>query len=37
MFCDAKYIGNTQQTPKKIIDGNFSDVQHLLENGQKSY
>ena len=25
-----------QQTPKNIIDGQFSDVQHLLKNGQKS-
>ena len=36
MLCDAIYIGNTQQTPNNIIDGHFSDVQHLLNNGQKS-
>ena len=35
--CDAIYIGNTQQTFEKIMDGHFSDLQHLLKNGQKSY
>ena len=30
------YIGNTQQTFKKRIDGHFSDLQRLLKNGQKS-
>ena len=33
--CDAIYIGNTQQTFKKIMDGHFSDLQRLLKNGQK--
>ena len=32
--CNAIYIGNTQQTFKKIMDGRFSDLQHLLTNGQ---
>ena len=35
-ICDAIYIGNTQQTFKKIMDGHFSDLQCLLKNGQKS-
>ena len=35
-MCDAIYIGNTQQTLKKIMDGHFSDLQLLIENGQKS-
>ena len=35
-ICDAIYIGNTQKTFKKILDGNFSDVQHILKNRQKS-
>ena len=35
-MCDAIYIGNTQQIFKKIMDGNFSDLQRLLKNGQKS-
>ena len=35
-MCDAIYIGNTQQTFKKIMDGHFSDLQRLLKNGQKS-
>ena len=34
--CDAIYIGNTQQTFKKRLDGHFSDFQRLLKNGQKS-
>ena len=34
--CDAIYIGNTQQTFKKRMDGNFSNLQRLLKNGQKS-
>ena len=34
-MCDAIYIGNTQKTCKKIIDGYFSDLQRLLKNGQK--
>ena len=35
-MCDAIYIGNTQQTFKKRIDGHFSDLLGLLKNGQKS-
>ena len=35
-MCDAIYIGNTQQTFKKITDGHFSNLQRLLKNGQKS-
>ena len=35
-MCDAIYIGNTQQTFKKRMDGNFSDIQRLLKNRQKS-
>ena len=35
-MCDAIYIGNTQKTFKKIMDGHFSDLQRLLKNGQKS-
>ena len=35
-MCDAIYIGNTQQSFKKIMDGHFSDLQRLLKNGQKS-
>ena len=34
-MCDAIYIGNTQQTSKKILDGHFSDLQRLFKNGQK--
>ena len=34
--CDAIYIGKTQQTFKKRMDGHFSDLQRLLKNGQKS-
>ena len=34
--CDASYIGNTQLTFKKRMDGHFSDLQCLLKNGQKS-
>ena len=30
------YIGNTQNTLKKIMDGHFSNLQRLLKNGQKS-
>ena len=33
-MCDAIYIGNTQQTFKKIIDGHFSDLLRLLKNGK---
>ena len=35
-MCDDIYIGNTQQTFKKRMDGRFSDLQRLLKNGQKS-
>ena len=35
-MCDAIYIGNTQQTSKKIMDGHFSDILRLLKNVQKS-
>ena len=34
--CDAIYIGNTQHTFKKRMDGHFSDLQLLLKNGLKS-
>ena len=35
-LCDAIYIGNTQQTFKKRMDGHFSNIQRLHKNGQKS-
>ena len=35
-MCDAIYIGNTQQTFKKITGGHFSDLLRLLKNGKKS-
>ena len=35
-MCEAIYIGNTQQTLKKILDMHFSDLLSLLKNGQKS-
>ena len=35
-MCDGIYIDNTQQTFKKIIDGQYSDLVRLLKNGQKS-
>ena len=35
-MCDAFYIGNTQQTFKKIMVGHFSNILRLLKNGQKS-
>ena len=35
-MCDAIYIGKTQQTFKKRMDGHFSDLLRLLKNGQKS-
>ena len=35
-MCEAIYIGNTQQTFKKRMDGHFSDLLRLLKNGQKS-
>ena len=34
-MCDAIYMGNTQHTFKKIMDGHFSDLQRLLKNGKK--
>ena len=33
--CDAIYIGNTQQTFKKRMDGHFSDLQRLLKKRTK--
>ena len=30
-MCDAIYIGNTQQTFKKRMNGHFSDLQSLLK------
>ena len=35
-MCDAIYIGNTQQTFKKRMEGNSSDLQRLLMIGKKS-
>ena len=35
-MCEAIYIGNTQQTFKKRIEGHFSNLQRLLENRHKS-
>ena len=35
-MCDAIYIGNTQQTLKKIIENHFYDILRLLKNRQKS-
>ena len=35
-MCDALYMGNTQQIFKKRMYGNFSNLQRLLKNGQKS-
>ena len=32
-MCDAIYIGNTQKTFKKRMNGHFSDLQRLLKNG----
>ena len=29
------YTGNTQQTLKKIIEGYFFDIQHMINNGKK--
>ena len=34
-MCDAIYIGKTQQTLKKRMDGHFSNLLRLLKNGQK--
>ena len=33
-ICDAIYIGNTQQTFKKIMDGHLSDLLGILKNGK---
>ena len=35
--CDAIYIGNTQQTFRKIMDGHFSDLQRLLKKTDKNH
>ena len=35
-MCDAFFRGNTQQTFKKIMDVHFSNLLHLIKNGQKS-
>ena len=35
-MCVAIYVGNTQQTFKKRMDGHFSDLLRLLKNRQKS-
>ena len=35
-MCEAVYIGNTQQTLKKIMDGHFFDLLCFLQNRQKS-
>ena len=36
-MCDAIDIGNTQKTLKKRINGHFSNILRLLNNGHKSY
>ena len=33
-MCESIYIGNTQQTFKKIMDGNFSDLLRLLKKNK---
>ena len=35
-MCDAIYIGSTQQTFKKIMDGHFSNLKCLLKSRHKS-
>ena len=35
-MCDGIYIGSTHQTSRKIINGHFSDILHLIKNGQTS-
>ena len=35
-MCDGVYIIYTHDTPKKIMDGHFSDLLRLFINGQKS-
>ena len=34
-MCDAIYVGNTQQTFKKRMDGHFSNILSFLKNWQK--
>ena len=34
-MCDAIYIGNTQHTFKKRMDGHFSNLLRLIKNKQK--
>ena len=34
LMCGAIYLGNTQQTFKKRMDGHFSDLLRLLKNGK---
>ena len=36
-MCDAIYIGNTQQTFKKIMDSHLSNILRLLQNGKIYY
>ena len=36
LMCDAIYIGNTQQTLKKIMGSSFYDILLLIKIGQKS-
>ena len=36
-MCDTIYIGNTQQTLKKVMDGHLSNLLRLLNNRNKSY
>ena len=36
-MCEAIYIGNTQQTFKKILGRHLYNLLNLLKNGQKSY
>ena len=35
-MCEDIYIGNTQQTFRKIMDGHFSNILRILKNGQRS-
>ena len=35
-MCDDIYIGNTQNTLKKGMDGNLSNILHPLKNRQKT-
>ena len=34
-MCDAIYIGKTQKTFKKRMDGHLSDILHLIKNRKK--